>query len=144
VIFSRVYAKAFRCGPELDPDVMKRRLNESNPGSIVQTASAKAADNERLVEMLAAQTLQADSSGSLLAMKPEIDFLLRLAGTTQISKAIRDHGARHGLPFILVVAARTAVRGTDGIEGLELPSHELSARELAKVEKSALLNTKKA
>jgi tRNA threonylcarbamoyladenosine modification (KEOPS) complex Cgi121 subunit len=122
---------------------MKLRLTAANPGSIVQTARMGAARNQRLVEMLAAQTIQAESSGSLLAEKPEIDFLLRLAGTTQISKAIRDQGARAGAPFLLVVAGRAGVRGATGLE-FELPSHELSALELARVEKGALLNTRRA
>jgi tRNA threonylcarbamoyladenosine modification (KEOPS) complex Cgi121 subunit len=143
VIHLRIVAKAFRCGPELNPDEMKLRLAAANPGSIVQTARVGAARNLRFVEMLAAQTIQAESSESLLAEKPEIDFLLRLAGTTQISKAIKDLGARAGAPFLLVVAGRERVRGATGLE-FELRSRELSALELARVEKGALLNTKRA
>jgi tRNA threonylcarbamoyladenosine modification (KEOPS) complex Cgi121 subunit len=140
----KIFAKAFLCGSELNPNEMKKSLAASNPGCMVQTASQGAAQNERFVEMLAAQTLQAGSSGRLLAEKPEIDFLLRLAGTTQISKAIEDQGAKSGAPFILVVAGRTVVRGTSSLDRLELPRHELSADELARVERGALLNARRA
>ena len=102
------------------------------------------AENERFVELLAAQTLEAKSSGGLLANKPEIDFLLRLAGTTQISRAIKSAGAMQGERFILIVAARCAVRRPRGIDGVELQRRELTDSELARIEIAALLNAKRA
>lgn len=93
--------------------------------------------------MLAAQTLGAASSGELLADKPEIDFLLRLAGTTQISKAIKYYGARPGAPFLLVVASRIGVRGASDLVAFELPKRDITVKELARVEKAALLNVKR-
>ncbi|MDG6898764.1 MAG: hypothetical protein JRN24_03390 [Nitrososphaerota archaeon] len=123
---------------------MKEKLASANLSSMVQAANAGSAKNESFVEMLAAQTLHADASGSLLAKKPEIDFLLRLAGTTQIARAIREHGAKEGAPFLLVVAARTPVRGPSEVSGLELPRRDLSLAELARVEKAALLSAQRA
>lgn len=111
---------------------------------MVQAARARLAQNTRLMELLAAQTIQAESSGSLLANRQEIDFLLRLAGTTQISRAIRDAGAGHGERFVLVVAGRRPVRLPPGLDAKELRRSELTHSELEKVEKAALLNAKRA
>ncbi|HXW95091.1 MAG TPA: KEOPS complex subunit Cgi121 [Nitrososphaerales archaeon] len=140
----RVFTKAFLCPRGPSPDDYKRRLAEVNPGSMVQAAKGDLVGNEAFAELLAAQTLQAESSGGLLANKPEIDFLLRLAGTTQISKAIRTAGANSGDSFVLVVAARRKVRGAPGIGGKELPRVELTDSELGRIEKAALLNAEKA
>ena len=100
--------------------------------------------NEVFVELLAAQTLQAESSGGLLAKKPEIDFLLRLAGTTQISRAIKEAGAKSGEKFVLVIAGRSTIRVAPEIDMKELPRRELTASELRGIEKAALLNAEKA
>jgi len=119
-------------------------MTAANPGSLVQAARAGLARNERFVELLAAQTLQAASSGGLLAKKQEIDFLLRLAGTTQISSAIRDAGARHGEQFALIVAGRSPVKLPSGFETKELHTRELSDSELRRIEIAALLAAKRA
>ena len=100
--------------------------------------------NELFLELLAAQTLQAETSGGLLANKPEIDFLLRLAGTTQIARAIKVAGAKPGERYILVVAGRKAVRLPPAIEGAELERRKLTHSELGKIEKAALLNAARA
>jgi tRNA threonylcarbamoyladenosine modification (KEOPS) complex Cgi121 subunit len=138
-----IYAKAYSCGAEFDAELLKRRLVAENPGALVQAAKADSARNLRFVEMLAAQTFGAEAAGTLLAKRPEIDFLLRLAGTTQISKAIQELGAKKGSPFLLVVSGRTAIRKHD-IKGLELPRKELSAPELGRIERAALLSAKRA
>ena len=140
----RVFARAFLCTGGVSPEESKRLIAVGNPGSMVLAAKAGLAENESFVELLAAQTLQAESSGSLLANRPEIDFLLRLAGTTQISKAIENAGAKPGEPFILVVAGRTVVRGASGLDGTELPRRELKDDELGRIERAALLNAKRA
>ena len=140
----RIFAKAFLCPSGASPEDLKSRLASANPGSMVQAAKAGLAGNEVFVELIAAQTLQAESSGGLLAKKPEIDFLLRLAGTTQISRAIREAGAKSGDEFIVVVAGRSALTRPSGIDGKELARLELTSSELAKIEKAALLNAEKA
>ena len=140
----RIFTKAFLCPREASSQDLKRRLADANPGSMVQAAKEELLRNESFVELLAAQTLQAESSGGLLANKPEIDFLLRLAGTTQISRAIRDAGAKSGDQFVLVVAGRSVVRRPSGFGGKELPRLGLTDSELARIEKAALLNAERA
>jgi tRNA threonylcarbamoyladenosine modification (KEOPS) complex Cgi121 subunit len=140
----RVFAKAFSCHEDESPEDSKRRLSVANPGSMVQAAKRDLAKNALFVELLAAQTLSAEASGCLLANKPEIDFLLMLAGTTQISKAIREAGARPGDPFVLVVAGRRRVRQPPGLRCTELPKRQLGGSELGRIERAALLNAKRA
>lgn len=134
----------YRCGKDLNPEEVKRRAALANEGSVVQTTTEDAASNEVFVEMLAAQTMGAESSKSLLARKPEMDLLLRLAGTTQISRAIKEMGAAQGEPFLLVVAGSKRPRQIRGLAALELPRRELTRSELQKVEKAALLNAQRA
>lgn len=139
----RFFARAFLV-EGASPADSKRLLADANPGSIVQTAKGGLARNERLVELLAAQTLQAEASGALLANKPEIDLLLRMAGTTQISRAIRDAGAKPGDPFLAIVVGKRALRRPPRFKGTELPKRELDGFELGMVEKAALLNASRA
>lgn len=139
----RTFVKAYICGKEFRPEEMKKELASANAGSMVQAADASAADNEFFVEMVAAQTLQAKDSGSLLAKKPEIDFLLRLAGTTQIARAIKEQGAEDGASFLLVAAGRSPVHGPSELSRLELPRRSLSRAELDRVERAALLNAQR-
>jgi len=140
----RIFARAFLCPGGASPEDFKRRFAHSNPGSMVQAVKGGLAGNEVFVELLAAQTLYAASSGGLLAKKPEIDFLLRLAGTTQISLAIRNAGAKSGDKFVVVVAGRSALTRPLGIDGKELPRLELTGAELGRIEKAALLNAERA
>ena len=123
---------------------MKAKMAEANPGFLVQAVKEASARNEYLVELLAAQTLYAEGSHMLLAKKPEIDLLLRLAGTSQISRAIRNLGAKAGSPFLLVVAGRAPVRAIPAVEGKELPRAPLTRRELSRIEKAALLDAARA
>jgi len=140
----RIFARAFLCPKGASPEDLKRRLADANPDSIVQTTKGGLVENEAFVELLAAQSLQAETSKGLLANKPEMDLLLRLAGTTQISRAIRDAGAKSGDQFVLVVAGRRTIRRPSGIDGMELPKLELTAAELGRIEKAALLNAERA
>ena len=137
-----VFARAYLFGPESNPEEEKRRLSATNPGFMVQAVRAAPHTNEFFLEMLAAQTFQAESSGNLLAKKPEIDFLLRLAGTTQIADAIRVAGARGGEPFVVVAAGGSEVNG-GRLGRHELRRRELSKTDLRRVEKAALLNTRR-
>ncbi len=139
----RVFARAFLCDAGSDPDEVKARFQAANRGFMVQTSKADAAGNELLLEMLAAQTLKAEALGSLLAKKPEIDFLLRLAGTTQISLAIRHAGAHRGHEFLVVVAGDSEVQNADGVSARRLPRRELTRDELGRVERAAILNAKR-
>jgi hypothetical protein len=138
----KVIVLAYLC-EGMDPDEVKRDLARANPGAVVQTVRAGSVQNGFLAEMVAAQTLRAEASGGLLAKKPEIDLLLRLAGTTQISRAIVQEGAKKGEPFLAIVAGHSALNRPPGFGGVELPRRALSRRELAKVEGAALLGAEK-
>ena len=111
---------------------------------MVQVAKEGLVGNEQFAELIAAQTLQAENSKGLLAKKAEIDFLLRLAGTTQISRALKEAGARSGDQFVLVVAGRRTIKRPSGIDAKELPRLELTASERGRIERAALLNAEKA
>ena len=139
----RVHARAFVCDGKSDPGQMKQLLASANPGALVLAAKAGSVRNAFFVEMLAAQTFRAESSGSLLANKPEIDLLLRLAGTTQISRAIKEHGTHPGARSLLVVADSKAVKSPKQLSGLELPRRQMTRPELMKVERAALLNAQR-
>ena len=139
----RAYARAYLCGPGLDPTEVRRMVAGPSGEWVVQTAAEGSATNEFFLEMLAAQTLQAEASGSLLARSPEMDLLLRLAGTTQISRAIREKGSAPGKPFLVVVAGRSPPDAIRGIGGQELPRHRLSKDELQRVEEAALLSARR-
>ncbi len=133
-------------GGEADPDFVRKAVGAKFPGSIVQTVRADAATNGFFVEMIAAQTLRANGTENLLAKKPEVDLLLRLAGTTQISRAIEQMGAKKGKPFLLVIAGPD--RGLDSLsvkelDGSELEKRELSSDELDRIERAALLNAQR-
>jgi len=129
-----------------DPDSVRRMVAAKAPGSIVQAVSTAAATNGYYVEMIAAQTLRATGTPNLLARKPEVDLLLRLAGTTQISRAIEQTGAKKGQPFLLVVAgpaSRLAKINWAQLGGKKLVKRDLSADELERIEVAALLNVAK-
>ncbi|MCL4354987.1 MAG: hypothetical protein JRM79_04535 [Nitrososphaerota archaeon] len=138
----RVTARAYLC-EGMDPDEAKGALARANPGAVVQTVKAGSVKNEFLAEMVAAQTLQAMESGGLLAKKPEIDLLLRLAGTTQISRAIRLEGSVNGGRFLVIVAGHMALTSPPGFTGAQLPRRLLSRSELARVEGAALLGAER-
>jgi len=137
------HAKVYLCGTERRPEELKARLAAANPGSIVQAVQDGSITNGALVQMLAAQTFQAERSGTLLAKKPEVDLLLRLAGTTQIAKAIRERGAKPGASFLLIVASRSGIVGIPGLLQ-ELPRSQLSDGDLARIERAALLDVARA
>jgi hypothetical protein len=134
----KVNARAYLC-EGMDPGEAKGALLRANPDAVVQTLRVGSVKNEFLVEMLAAQTLQAMESGGLLAKKPEIDLLLRFAGTTQISRAIESDGAAKGGKFLAVVAGHATPSMPSGFNGVRLPRKPLSRSELGRIEGAALL-----
>jgi len=137
----RVLSVIIGRGP--DPSTIRQSVAAKYPNSIVQTLSVEAATNRFYIEMIAAQTLSANETPSLLARKPEVDLLLRFAGTTQISRAIRQMGARKGKEFILVIAGPSrelANLSGEDLGGRELGVGSLSQKELDRIETAALLN----
>jgi len=134
-------------GGGADPDSVRKIVATKFPGSIVQTVRADATTNGFFVEMIAAQTLRASGTQDLLAKKLEVDLLLRLAGTTQISRAIEQMGAKKGRPFLLIVVGpRRELAGLRAKElgESELKKRKLSSDELDRIEQAALLNALKA
>lgn len=138
-----VNAKAYPCAEPLTPETAKRALMRDNPGSVVQATRREAAKNGFFVEMIAAQTFQARRSGTLLAKKPEIDLLLRLAGTTQIAAAIEEVGAKDGGSFLAIVASSYRTKRPPEFAEPALPRHPLSHEELDRIERAALLRSRR-
>jgi tRNA threonylcarbamoyladenosine modification (KEOPS) complex Cgi121 subunit len=138
------YVKAYMCPAGMQPEEVKLELLKSNPGAVVQTAKPDVVKNEFFYEMLAAQTLLAEASGSLLAKKPEVDLLLRLAGTTQISRAISEFGSKAGDPFLVVVAGRRGIASPEYLAPFEMKRTGLSKKEIDRVEMAALLDVERA
>ncbi|HKT21853.1 MAG TPA: hypothetical protein VJR06_04470, partial [Nitrososphaerales archaeon] len=69
--------------------------------------------------------------------------LLRLSGTTQISKAIRTEGAARGKPFIAINAGREGLIVPAEFIEAELPRKRLTEGELARIERAALLDAQR-
>jgi tRNA threonylcarbamoyladenosine modification (KEOPS) complex Cgi121 subunit len=137
------FARAYHFEGEKNTDEVKKKLLSANPGTIVQAIRPGNVRNEAFIEMLAAQTFAAESSGSLLAKKREIDLLLRLAGTTQISRAIREEGARPGQDFLAINAGTSKLVAPLGYERRELTRDDLTKAELVKIERAALLDARR-
>ncbi len=140
-------AASVRCykSDEGDPAASLDAIRRRYPRLIAQGFSETAATNEFFFEMVGAQTVYAAATGNLLAKKPEIDLLLRVAGTTQISVAISKMGARKGQTFLVAVAGdRRSIAGLKAPAGwVRLPRTGLTERELVRIEKAALLNARK-
>jgi tRNA threonylcarbamoyladenosine modification (KEOPS) complex Cgi121 subunit len=124
-------------------DVRKR-----SPGVIVQVIGATRAPNPSAVEMIAAQTLMAAKSGSTLAERPELDLLLRLAGTRQIGEAFQRAGYKSDSKrFFLVAAsegseaalARLSKSLAADKRFTEVARRRLAESDLEQVERAALL-----
>ena len=125
-----------------------RGLRAQHPTLIVQLLAMDSVPPGRAVAMIAEQTLRARRTGAMLADKPEVDLLLRLAGTNQISAAIEKAGYRSGGAMVLVAAGpspgiralRRELSGDGRIAGL--PDQELDGDALDLVDAAALLGTK--
>jgi tRNA threonylcarbamoyladenosine modification (KEOPS) complex Cgi121 subunit len=89
------------------------------------------------------QTLAARANGTLLAKKAEIDLLLRLAGTSQISDAIKKAGCREqGETLLIVAGSDKSVRrllAMRKIGGRRLRSAVLDDKDKMRIEKAAVL-----
>lgn len=91
--------------PKEEVEDLLAKIRKQSPGVIVQVISAVRSPNPRTVEMIAAQTLTAARSGSMLAERPELDLLLRLAGTRQIGDAFKRVGYKSDKKRFFMVAA---------------------------------------
>jgi tRNA threonylcarbamoyladenosine modification (KEOPS) complex Cgi121 subunit len=122
---------------------LKAELNRSFPSLLFQLVDSKSSTNESFFRLIAKQTLTAIEGGSLLARKPEIDLILRLARTTQISEAVDRIGYKEGNGRILIAAGRIGeVRrflAAGKVRGKRLTSSALNKREWGWVEEAAIL-----
>jgi len=134
--------------PQEEVEGLLAEVRRRSPGVIVQVIGATHPPNPGAVEMIAAQTLMAAKSGSTLAERPELDLLLRLAGTRQIGEAFQRVGYKsHGKRFFLVAAsegndaalARLGKRLAPDKRFTEVARKELAEGDLEQVERAALL-----
>jgi tRNA threonylcarbamoyladenosine modification (KEOPS) complex Cgi121 subunit len=91
-------------GPD-EVEALLGEMRKESPKAIVQVFGTIRAPNAGVVELIAAQTLTAMRSGSTLADRPELDLLLRLAGTRQIGEAFRRVGYKSKGKRLFLVAA---------------------------------------
>ncbi|HUI86875.1 MAG TPA: KEOPS complex subunit Cgi121 [Nitrososphaerales archaeon] len=140
----RLVARCFLLPNTVNPEEAKMRTRAILPRVLVQVVVRRAVANERTVEMMAWQSRSAESSGCLLARTVEMDLLLRIAGTTQISRAIRECGAKSGGENVLIVAGDSRSLDPPKLARLglkdRLPRSELSDGDSALVERAAMLN----
>jgi hypothetical protein len=71
---------------------MLSKMRAENAGVLIQAFRMRSPPNCAAVEMIATQTLAVARTPSTLAEKPELDLLLRLAGTRQIGDAFKRIG----------------------------------------------------
>ena len=139
---------AARAGPGKATEVELLSLRGRHPALIIQLVTLKRLPGNRTVAMIGQQTLRAARTGALLAARPEVDLLLRLAGTTQIAVAIREAGYRAKGEKLLVAAGPTEevqslgeeLAGQGGYEVLK--GGGIDADGLAMVERAAVLGTR--
>jgi tRNA threonylcarbamoyladenosine modification (KEOPS) complex Cgi121 subunit len=124
------------------------KMRKQNPKVIIQVFSASSAPNPSAVALVAAQTLTAARSGSTLAERPELDLLLRLAGTRQIGEAFQRAGYRSNRKRLFLVAAlegngaalsrmSKSLAGDKRFAGV--PPKRLAKDDFEQVERAALL-----
>ena len=135
----------------VEPDEVEgllTKLRKENPMVVIQVFAAGSDPNAAAVEMVAAQTLTAVKSGATLAERPELDLLLRLAGTRQIGEAFRRVGYKSGGKRLFLVAAsqgsgEAMLRLADGLSKdgsfKELAKKKLGKADFQMVESAALL-----
>jgi tRNA threonylcarbamoyladenosine modification (KEOPS) complex Cgi121 subunit len=144
----RSLIRCYKFGGGAEAETLRRTLRSSFPRILVQVVDSAVVSNERVVEMIGEQTLKASESGSSLAKKAEVDLLLRLAGTTQISEAIEKIGAKPDRPFLVIVAAEekdlARLETGEGARWERLPSRPLTTGDLTRIEKAALLDVERA
>lgn len=135
--------RCYRFGGEASSEELRQSIRSSFPRLLVQAVDEGAVPSERLVQMIGEQTLEAERVGAPLAKKPEVDLLLRLGGTTQISRAIQEVGVRPGGGFVLIVIGDRAnlleLEAGEGRGWKRLSKKRLGRNDLQRIERAALL-----
>ncbi len=99
-------------------------IEASVPDAIVQAVSRRYADH-RLAASAAVRALRAHEENRGLARSLDLEFLLRLLGTRQISEAVKR--AAPDRTFTAVVASREKERVEEGLKKIEETSEILEA-----------------
>jgi len=87
-----------------DADAFIKSIRSINNRVTIQAIDANfTAGKEHILSVLQ-QSMQAKKRGIMLSKRIEIDILLRLACTNQISKALEDVGLKDGINNVLVIA----------------------------------------
>jgi len=87
-----------------DADGFIRSIRAINNRVAMQAINADFAAGKEQVLSISQQSLQAKKKGTMLSKRIEIDMLLRLACTNQISKALDDIGLKDGINNVLIIA----------------------------------------
>jgi len=96
-----VEMRSYRSGD--DPASQLKAFRKAARGASVQTLDLSAVGGRMHILLTLKQTEELKGSSQLLADKAEVDLLLRVAGTRQISVAVRAAGSRPGADSLLVV-----------------------------------------
>lgn len=141
------FSAEVRVSPE-DSESLLLGLRSKNPGLVIQLVTVDKIPWPRAVRMIAEQTLRAMDTGALLASKAEVDLLLRLAGTRQISTAMERRGYKLPGKKLLVALGADAplerFRQSVAKEKrfTELKGEKIDEEGLWMVEEAALLGSK--
>ena len=139
----RPVVRCYLLSSGVDAEELKGRIRRRLPSLLAQVVSSRLLGSETVAELLVWQTLYAKSSASLMAKTPEMDLLLRVAGTTQISEAIALAGAKRGEASILIASGSRGdlARLTSEFRpGKRLQRRRLTPPESMLIEKAATLN----
>jgi len=94
-----------------DPTEELKAFREAAQGASVQTLDSRSVAGKKHILLALKQTVELARTSQLLAERPEVDFLLRIGGTRQISQAVRTTGARPGSESVVVIfGSKEAVR----------------------------------
>lgn len=122
-------------------------LRQMFPDLTVQLVTLEKETNATLLEFIGHQTINAIAKRSLLANRPEVDLLLRLAGTSQIGTALKRVGyGKSGNKVLVAIGERSLLLRLRRYCMKHAPRHTplkkspLSARDFEKVEVAALLS----
>ena len=125
-------------------------LRSRHPKLVIQMVSMAHIPSTWALRMIAAQTLRARKMKCLLAAKPEVDLLLRVAGTSQISEAMEKSGYKAKGKRLLIATGGEAEMKALRKALSKMPAYSAREEETGKpdkegmqaVERAALLGTR--
>jgi tRNA threonylcarbamoyladenosine modification (KEOPS) complex Cgi121 subunit len=134
-----------------DAEALLTELRTRHAGLLIQVIGASHPPNPAAIEMVATQTFESARSGSTIADRPELDVLMRLAGTRQIGEALSLLGYKAAGKRLFLLAATS--KSDDAIQRLgkyvdkrararEIPAKKLTKDDLDQVERASLLSAR--